>query len=122
MTVLVFAAINTLWYIFLAKVDYASDQEWSKYMTFMGIITVAQAIDVIATLYFTVKQYRDAISQGCYEENKGIFVGIFIIICFNGVLVFIMTVSIITLSLQLFGLNPQKHFFYKEEPDIKIRM
>ena len=52
-TVLVFAGINTLWYLFLFRVDYASDQEWHKYLVFMCIDILAQLLDVVLTLYFT---------------------------------------------------------------------
>jgi hypothetical protein len=36
-TILVFACVNTLWYLFLARVETASDQEWHKYIVFMVI-------------------------------------------------------------------------------------
>ena len=121
-TVLVFAALNTLWYIFLARIELASDQEWHKYMVFMGLDTVAQLISVIATLYLTVKQYQNALLQGCFDEQKNIFIEIFVIICFNGVLVFIMGLSTFSLSIQLFAVNPSRYFYYRDEPDIKIKM
>lgn len=52
-TVLVFTGINAIWYVFLSRIEFASDQEWHKYMLFMGIDTVAQLTSVIATMYFT---------------------------------------------------------------------
>jgi hypothetical protein len=56
-TVLVFACLNTLWYLFLARVDTASDQEWHKYMIIMGFDTKCQMAGVVATMAVTVVQY-----------------------------------------------------------------
>jgi hypothetical protein len=97
--VLVFAGVNTLWYLFLFKVDYASDQEWHKYLVLMCVDILAQLLDVVLTLYFTAVQYLKAKDIGCYSTNKSIFIEIFCIICFNGVLVLVMAVSTFTLSI-----------------------
>ena len=35
--VIVFAGVNTLWYVQLSRIECASDQEWSKYMTFTAV-------------------------------------------------------------------------------------
>ncbi|CDW84197.1 UNKNOWN [Stylonychia lemnae] len=119
--VIVFAGVNTIWYVQLARIDYLSDQEWSKFMTFTAIDILAQLVSVIVTMYFTVVRYNDAHDQDCFDQNLALFVQIFVVIGFNAIILVIQTIAIITLTIQLFG-HPQKFFYFREEKDVKIRM
>lgn len=100
-TAVIFAGFNTMWYMFLAVcVESATDEEWHRYQIFMAIDTVAQALSVVGTLYATAAQYTAAQQiGGCYDQNKNLFIEIFIIICFNACLVVIMGVSTFTLQI-----------------------
>eukprot|EP00347_Sterkiella_histriomuscorum_P017465 403349261 len=119
--VIVFAAVNTLWYIQLSRIEYASDQEWSKYMTFTAFDIVAQLISVVITLYFSIVRLQDANQQSCYDDNSAIFIQIFVVIGINAVILVTQVTAIVTLSIQLFG-QPKRFFYFKHEKDVKIRL
>lgn len=110
---MLFCAVNTLWYLFLARIETASDQEWHKYMLFMGINTVISFGGFAATLTFAIKHYQTAISTNggrCYFDFQDIFISIFVVICINGMISFVSGASTFALYLQLFAVNPSKYF------------
>ena len=57
-TVIIFAAINTLWYIYLSRITSASDQEWSKYMILMSADIILQLVTVVVTMTVSVQQFK----------------------------------------------------------------
>lgn len=57
---LIFALVNALWYIFLARVTSATDQEWHKYIVFMTLDILTQFTIFIATLAVSARQYSQA--------------------------------------------------------------
>ena len=44
---MIFAVLNVLFYIYFCRLGFASDQEWSRIIIFMGVDLILQAISVL---------------------------------------------------------------------------
>jgi len=107
-------------YLFLFRVEYASDQEWFKYMVFAAINLGVQLIAVTVVLYLLIKAIDDR-SIECIDQHRSHFVFLTVAVCINAVLVIVKAVALAILQLQLFK-GTKNYFYYKEEPDINVKM
>jgi len=68
-------------------------------MTFTAIDIGAQVVSVIVTMIFMARMYNKAVSEGCYQGNEAVFIEIFVVISFNGVLLVIQGLAVFALSI-----------------------
>ncbi len=122
--------VNSLYWLFIYLKEYASDQEWSRYLIILVIFWAAMVGFLIAEYIISVDNLN------FYNDNKGLFQGSdnkkcrqvfksnlalnFIVAIFNSIIAVIMIIKVFLISKQFFLVKYVPHTATSEDEDIIV--
>ena len=112
--------INAGFYSFLAKLEYASDKQWSQIMTINGINIVVQTIGAILATSLLIREQVELFDR-CFTIVKALYIRQYIYIIANFLVIIFQITSLTRMTVE-YKFNTQKHYAFKRDPEIRVKM